>query len=327
MATPRSSAYTNILGEQVSKRFVYLGVAGLVVFLAALLGGGYYLMAKNRVAGPLTREAVTSREVPTPRESFETESVAVAVPATPGGANEPTSQPAVITSLSLLLDLHIKATGFDEVNCFILNGTVAASGTIWDLTLMAREPNLYKLKTMPTDAALSIEYGYDSERAWAGGTQPQLTEAQFEFYMSMMVVESSMTHLAWSYRSAAELEGGLDAVLELRPAEVWNGHNCAVVVSRGILPFPITHYIDTTTYEEVYRRAMVRGEAGEAVEIELYFIAADGSTPHRLPMGYELYVDGELHDTVTFSKRRVIRVIPSSLFDAPSGSEYQSSLK
>ena len=99
------------------------------------------------------------------------------------------------------------------------------------------------------------------------------------------------------------------------------------MVSRGILPFSITHYIDTGTYEEVYRRAIVRGPEGAPVEIELHFAPADGSTPTRLPMGYELYVDGKLHDTVTFSKTRVNRVMLSTLFNAPSDGDYQSSLK
>ena len=132
MGKSRSSAYFDILGEQVSKRAVYLGVAGLVVFLVALLGGGYYLMTKNRVAVPPGREleSVTSREVPAPRELFDSERDTVPVQAAPKAVSEPTSQSAEVTSLSRLLDLHLKATGFDEVDCYILNGTVAASGNL-----------------------------------------------------------------------------------------------------------------------------------------------------------------------------------------------------
>ena len=221
------------MGEQVSKRSVYLGVAGLVVLLAALLGGGYYLMVKNRVAGPLPSEAepVESREVPIEVEPLPSDRVEDPVKVTPDIA--PTAKAAEITSLSRLLDLHIKATGFDEVNAYILNGQVALAENTWDLTLMARKPNLYKLKTKPPSAGLSVEYGYDGHQAWSGESALELTELQSTFYMRMMVVESSLTHLAWSYRSAAALEGGLDSVLELRPAEMWNGRHCAVVVSRG----------------------------------------------------------------------------------------------
>jgi hypothetical protein len=327
MAKPVSSAYIHILGEPVSKRSVYVAVASFVVLLIALLGGGYYMLAKHRAAGPQYRESMPPHVRPALRESFQDESEVAPVSVAPAVVSGARPDSAVVISLPRLLDLHMEATGFDSVTSFILNGQVAASGSLWELTLMAREPNLYKLKTKPSDTMRSIEYGYDGERVWAGGFQPDLNEAQFEFYMSLMVIESSITHLAWSYRSDAVLESGLDAVFELGPTEVWNGQRCAVVISRGILPIPITHYIDLNTYEEVYRRAIVTGPTGEPVEVELRFTAADGRMPQRLPAGYELYVDGELHDTVTFSQTRVNRMMLSSLFDAPSQPVHQSNLR
>lgn len=300
MTKSRRSKHFDILGEQVSKQSVYLGVAGFVVFIAAILGGGYYLIAKNRDSVPRSSEvkSVASEPVSAKAEPLKP-LVAQVTPDAVSIARELPSPPVSITSLPGLLERHVTATRFDEVDGFILNGEVSAEGNIWDLTLLARQPNLYKLKTEAPNGELYFEYAYDGRQGWLRQSHDQLKETKAEFYMSMAVLESSLTHLAWSYRSAAALEGGLDSVLELRPAEVWNGHNCAVVVSRGILPFPIIHYIDTGTFEEVYRRATVRGMNDAAAEIELHFAPADGSTPHRLPMGYELYIDGKLHDTVT----------------------------
>ena len=329
MAKPRRPRHFDILGEQVSKQAVYLGVFGFVVLIAAILVGGYYLMAKNRDSSSLPK--ATETEVSEPLASALPESVDSAIlvvaPETRAKPRESSSSPASITSLPRLLELHIKATGFDEVNSYILNGKVSVEDNIWDLTLMAREPNLYKLKTESPKGELSFEYGYDGQQGWLRQSHDQLDEANSAFYMSMMFLESSLTHLAWSYDSAAALEGGLNSVLELRAPEAWNGRNCAVVESHGILPFPITHYIDTGTFEEVYRRATVPSVDGATSEVELHFAPADGSTPHRLPTGYELYVDGKLHDTVTYARTRVNRVILSSLFDASADCEIRLDLK
>ncbi|CAA6679455.1 MULTISPECIES: hypothetical protein [unclassified Lentimonas] len=326
MARSRGVKHFDILGEQVSKRAVYLGVAGVVVLIAVILGGGYYLMAKNRNTTPLTRTPESVAPEPLMTAMADPLDSAV-VSVTVAESRESLSSPAPITSLRGLLELHIKATGFDEVNSYILNGKVSVEGNIWDLTLMAREPNLYKLKTESPTAELSFEYGYNGHQGWLRQSYDHLNEAHTTFYMSMMLLESSLTQLAWSYDSAAALEGGLNSVLELRAPELWNGRSCAVVESHGILPFSITHYIDTDTFEEVYRRAAVTGVDGATAEIELHFVPADGSTPHRLPTGYELYVDGQLHDTVTYTRTRVNRVMLSSLFDAPADCEIRLDLK
>ncbi|MFT5826294.1 MAG: hypothetical protein ACI8ZW_001803 [Yoonia sp.] len=309
MTKAKQSKYFNLLGEPVSKQFVYLGVVGIIVFVAAILGGGYYLMAKDRgsVPYPLSVRAEPLKPVVLGL-ALERE----------GNARELASESALTASLRILLEQHVMATGLDGVKGYILNGEVSIEGNTWNLMLMGREPNLYKLKTESPDAEQYFESGYDGQSGWLRQSHDPLKQAESAFYMSMAVLESSLAHLAWSYRLAAVLEGGLDSVLELRTAELWNGQHCAVVVSRGILPFSITHYIDTDTFEEVYRRAMVPGMDGAVAEIELHFTPADGSSPYRLPMGYELYVDGKLHDTVTYTRARVNRMMLSSLFDVPA---------
>ena len=91
-----------------------------------------------------------------------------------------------------------------------------------------------------------------------------------------------------------------------------------MVVSRGLLPFPIYHYIDQQSYEEVYRRAQVlRGI--DLVDLEIHFARPEVAASPRLPMGYKLYFNGTLNDTIAFTKIRPNRVVFESLFDAPSG--------
>jgi len=312
MAKSTGDKHFDILGEPVSKRSIYLGLGCCVLLLAAILGGGYYLMVKKRDASLLSRTVESKPLVPVKTDPLDL----VAVAETGAEVSEWSNSRGAITSLRELLELHLKATGFEAVNSYILNGKVSVEGNTWDLILMARQPNLYKLKTEYASGGQSFECGYDGQQGWIAQSHGQLDEAKWAFYMSMMLMESSLTHLAWSYGSAAALEGGLASVLELRAPEVWNGRSCAVVESHGILPFSITHYIDAESLEEVYRRATIVGVDGATAEIELHFTPADGSTLHRLPTGYELYVDGKLHDTVSYSKTRVNRVMLSTLFDA-----------
>ena len=133
----------------------------------------------------------------------------------------------------------------------------------------------------------------------------------------MALFESSLAQLAWSYQSRQAVESGLESVLERLPNEQWQGRVCAVVVSRGLLPFPIYHYIDQESHEEVYRRTQVlRGI--DLVDLEIHFAPSDAAASPRLPMGYELYFDGTLHDTIAITKIRPNRGVFKSRFDAPS---------
>jgi len=170
-----------------------------------------------------------------------------------------------------------------------------------------------------------IEFGYHGEGAWLDGSLQNMERAEAELFTRMAIVESSLTHLAWSYRSSEALEYGLDAVLELLPAEVWQGRTCAVVLSHGILPVPMYHYIDVNTYREVHRRANLIGKDGATVEVGIDFDPPDGRSPYGFPMGYQLFVDGQLHDAIKYSKVKVNRVILSSLF-APSADCFFTSL-
>ena len=133
----------------------------------------------------------------------------------------------------------------------------------------------------------------------------------------MALFESSLAQLAWSYQSRQAVESGLESVLERLPNEPWQERVCAVVVSRGLLPFPIYHYIDQESHEEVYRRTQVlRGI--DLVDLEMHLAPSDAAASPRLPMGYELYYDGTLHDTIAITKIRPNRGVFKSRFDAPS---------
>jgi hypothetical protein len=227
----------------------------------------------------------------------------------------PTPRPA--SSLSELIERHLKATGFGELDVLIANGTASATAPAFEVTLMARRPNLYKLKTESDQMDYMSQFGYDGQEGWFKQRLVDLSPEDIEFFMRVALFESSVPHLAWSFQSDEAREFGLDTVLERLPSEQWQGRPCEVVVSRGLLPFPMYHYIDQETNEEVYRRAQI-SRGAELVDVALGFDASEDAASPRIPMGYQLYIDGALHDTVRYTKIRANRTMLSSLFDAPS---------
>ena len=319
MAKSSSSKYVFILGEQFLKRNLYLGVASVLIVGGGILGLLYALMLKDGapvVAGSM-RTTADSTEQSIEVEPVVAVSEVVAHPTADDLPNEASIKPLKASSLSELMDRHLKATGFGELDAFIVNGTASATSAALEVTLLARRPNLYKLKTESDRIDYISQFGYDGQAGWFKQSGVKLPPEAVEFFMRVALFESSVAHLAWSYQSDEALEFGLDTVLERLPAEQWEGRSCEVVVSRGLLPFPIYHYIDLGTYEEVYRRAQISKET-EMVDVALKFTPSDDTASPRIPKGYELYIGGALHDTVRYTKIRANRTILSSLFDVPA---------
>jgi hypothetical protein len=216
------------------------------------------------------------------------------------------------------LEKHLKATQLSEVKSLIVNGMASTENTTCELVAMARCPNLYTLKTEGVDFKYTAAFGYNGKQGWVKTDFLNLNKDEVGFFTRVALFESSLAHLAWSYHAHESLDYRLESVLERLPDEQWQGRVCAVVVSRGLLPFPIYHYIDQQSYEEVYRRAQVlRGI--DLVDLEIHFAPPEATASPRLPMGYKLYFNGTLHDTIAFTKIRPNRVVFESLFDAPSG--------
>jgi hypothetical protein len=319
MAKSSSSKYVFILGEQFLKRNLYLGVASVLIVGGGILGLLYALILKD--GAPVVADSMRTTADST-EQSIEVEPVVavsevVAHPTADDLPREASIKPLKASSLSELMDRHLKATGFGELDAFIVNGTASATSAALEVTLMARRPNLYKLKTESDRIDYMSQFGYDGQAGWFKQSHVDLQPEEVDFFMRVALFESSVAHLAWSYQSDEALESGLDTVLERLPSETWQGRPCAVVMSRSLLPFPMFHYIDLGTYEEVFRRTKI-SKGTEIVDVALKFASSDGTASPRIPMGYELYIDGALHDTVRYTKIRATRTILSSLFDAPT---------
>lgn len=323
MAKRKRSKNFYFLGESISRRSVYLGFVTLLLVVAGVAAGLYYFMLQNQV--PVSHEE---------RSLEATVEGAEPLPAPVMAATEPLPAPMVaatgvdslyedasLSPLKRVLSRHLRVTGLNEVDSYIINASLLIGGIASDRVVMARAPNLYILKTKSVGTAASFQFGYDGARVWFWASQslsPEV-ESTIGLPMGIMLMRSSITQLAWSYRA----EGSLSSVLELRPSVTWNGRKCEVIVSRSILPFPMTHYLDAETYEEVYRSAEVPKQDGVSF-VEMHFEPSDESLSFRMPMGYDLYIDGELDHSAKYTKIRVNQMMLPSLFDAPSDSIIRS---
>ena len=299
----KSSQYIDILGQQVAKRTVLFVVGTVTIVVGGIVGLLYFLL--------LAGSAPIVATVAAPTAMMANSKVSERV-------DQPNSRLPSQSSLVPLLEKHLKATQLSEVQSLIVNGMASTENTTCELVAMARCPNLYTLKTEGVDFKYTAALGYNGKQGWVKTDFLNLNKDEVGFFTRVALFESSLAHLAWSYHAHESLDYRLESVLERLPDEQWQGRVCAVVVSRGLLPFPIYHYIDQQSYEEVYRRAQVlRGI--DLVDLEIHFARPEVAASPRLPMGYKLYFNGTLNDTIAFTKIRPNRVVFESLFDAPSG--------
>ena len=307
----KSSQYIDILGQQVPKRTVLFVVGSVTIVVGGVVGLLYYLMLAG--SAPIAATPAIPTTVTTPA----TPTAMVAEPKDSHRVNQSNSKMSSQSSLVTLLEKHLEATQLSEVDSLIVHGAASTSTVNCELVMMARRPNLYTLKTEGIGFKYTSELGYNGQIGWSRLNLLNLNKDDVEFFTRVALFESSLAQLAWSYQSRQAVESGLESVLERLPNEQWQGRVCAVVVSRGLLPFPIYHYIDQESHEEVYRRTQVlRGI--DLVDLEMHLAPSDAAASPRLPMGYELYYDGTLHDTIAITKIRPNRGVFKSRFDAPS---------
>ena len=267
----KSSKYIYILGEPVSRRKVYLGVLSVLIVVGILFGVVYSIMLQNSGAVVPASEVAAS----VPEEAASSSAVKASVSEVVRSVPEIREIPAgplaggkLLSPLERLLEEHLRATRLDEVSTYIAEGTFGPEPGDQKIVLMARSPNLYKYRTEYLARGMVVEFGYDGEGVWLNQSRQPMDRSNAEFFAGMAVLESSFTHLAWSYRSAEALETGLDTVLELLPSETWQGRTCAVVLSRGLLPVPIYHYIDTKSID-VPRLRMAKVSRSKSVSISI----------------------------------------------------------
>ena len=308
------SKYINVLGEPILRWKLYAWLACILSVCILSMGVVYIVMLQNRTARSAS-EMIAARPSVATSAAGERSQKSVA-PVAPVAPEKRVKSIAYLSPLERVLEKHLNASNFDELSTYFGEGTFGLEPSPGPITLMARAPKFYKFKTEYSARSQAIEFGFDGKTAWLDGVTGRMTPEQAEFFTKIAVMEISFLHLAWSYRSKAAVEDGLDTVLELLPSASWNGRACAVLRSFGILPLEITHYIDLQTSHEIHREAEIMDANGEIIKVGVDFDAPDPSAAYGIPMGYQIYVNGKLHDRVKLTKVRTNQVMLSSLFKA-----------
>lgn len=300
MARLKSWRYLTILGYPVLKWKVYTSLVCFLILNCVLGGVAYRVISESR--GAVVLDPV---EAPS-----ETEAKAARM-----------INYVALSPLERLLEDHIRVTQLDEVSDFIAVGTFGGNAE-QEVVLKARAPSSYKMRTTYPALGIIIESGYDGSQLWLkeNGTQYSEQIHADMLFVKIGMMEASLLHLPWSYRSLTAQVKGLDAVLELMPSEVWRGRECAVVRSYGLLPITMYHYIDRQTYRELHRRAQLTDNEGALLEVGIDFDSLDASASDTLPMAYQILVDGKPHDWVKYGRIEFNQSIFSSVFSRPADS-------
>ena len=182
---------------------------------------------------------------------------------------------------------------------------------------MAIRPNLYKLKTKYELNGKEVQFGYDGQQGWLKHEWlKEVNLGNIDFFMQVALFESSLMHLAWTYQSELALKLGINKFLQRLPQERWQGRTCEVIMSRGLLPITMYHYLDAETYAEVYRKAEIV-DGTKSILVEMKYSGTKKIGDSLAGIHCQLYFDGELHEALDWAKVRLNPVMLSALFAVP----------
>ena len=295
--------YLFVWGHPILRWQVYLSIAIVLIFVGGLIGTLTYVMLQNK-AMVVPASVISKMPLKEFSELRET----------------PPSR--LLSSLQEVIEQHLSATRLNEVTTYVAEGDFGSTVGGEKIVLMARVPNFYKFKTKYSARDMVVDFGYDGKTAWLNHNFNKMSRNAADTFALIGIFESSLAHIAWSCNPELVQGKRPDAVLELLASETWQGRSCYVVRSSGLLPIAIRHYIDAETYREVHRKTKITNKKDAVSEVAIDFDLPDGSSPYGLPMGYKLFIDGSLYDTVKYTKFRINSVIFYTLFDAPVDSSF-----
>jgi len=301
--------YFFILGEAVLKRSVYLGIAIALLVVCGGLGGIYYML--RQASGDVGKETDMKTVTAWPKVAEATETDAQAT------LQEEKQFSAPANTLEQVLERHLEVTGYGACSSFILKGIAENQDTKVAANLMAIRPNLYKLKTKYELNGKEVQFGYDGQQGWLKHEWlKEVNLGNIDFFMQVALFESSLMHLAWTYQSELALKLGINKFLQRLPQERWQGRTCEVIMSRGLLPITMYHYLDAETYAEVYRKAEIV-DGTKSILVEMKYSGTKKIGDSLAGIHCQLYFDGELHEALDWAKVRLNPVMLSALLAVP----------
>ncbi|MDP4643048.1 MAG: hypothetical protein NWS71_01255 [Opitutales bacterium] len=286
--------YFFILGHPFTKQSVFITVTLMIIMVAAIVSSSYFV--------------ITDKPEPTQATA----------PADPAPKTEESPQTVNPDSLVDILAMHIKATGFDTLKNFTMRGTPLHDSEQRAVSVKGLHPNLYKFTVNYLETKNSVEFGHNGEETWMESSWSNRSFPNEDTDKSVILILSSMPHLAWTYNSAKSSLEPIGIYLSLEPEQIHNGRNCYVIRSRKILPFEMDHFIDAETFYEIYRTATLQKADGSTLEIGVEYDQEKIDKGSRFSLFHEVYENGKLIDELVYESPRTNITLMSSLFAPPS---------
>lgn len=223
-------------------------------------------------------------------------------------------------SITDILNAYLEATGLSELSSYTMRGTPwEDNGLKRSASIKALYPNYYKFKLEYVQNQYSIEFGYDGEQTWLVKSLPG--DVQFPNQATdnkIILMLSSLAHLAWSFQSEkAEIEG-IKSVLELMPPKERDGRLCYVIRSKNLLPFEMEHYIDSETFQEAFRSASFARADGSTLMAGVEYNKSSISEEFHLPTKINYYENGTLVDQIDYKSAQTNPTVMKLIFKQPS---------
>lgn len=305
--------YFIILGHPFTKISVYITITLITFMVVAIVSSSYFVIAEKQGQNPSSIE--DTRGTSGDPDAASNQALLSTDPAQKAEESILTANP---NSLVEIVTTHIKATGFDKLKSFTSRATPLNNSEQRDIIAMGLHPNFYKFTINYRKTRDSVKFGYNGEEKWINSNSLNRTFPNEARDKNVVLILSSLPHLAWTYNSSKSSLEGVGNFLTLMPEKIRNGRNCYVIRSRKLLPFEMDHYIDTETFHEIYRTATLQNTDGSAIEIGVEFDQTKIDESSQLPLYHKVYEDGKLIDELIYETPRTNITLMSALFAPPS---------
>ncbi|MGJ8638173.1 MAG: hypothetical protein ACSHYA_02165 [Opitutaceae bacterium] len=219
-----------------------------------------------------------------------------------------------LTPIMAFFETYLAQTKMDSVQTIRARGTYKIGDLELDLTLIGKNPNLYR-QTLKYEKT-TIDFGFDGDEAWLHQSQKVIDtsdEGLMVFNQNLGILETTIPCLGWDYGPNELLPH-----LQLMPDTVWNGIDCILIKNTGLIDdTAVYHYIDKNTGFEHYRRASLNASGNSYKDAEIFFQPPLDDVEYPIPGGIVFHLDGRLYYTVTFDKVSVNAGIANFLFEQP----------
>lgn len=307
--------YFIILGHPFTKKSVFLTATLIACMLLVIVSSSYFVITKKQESTQYPTSAENESGIPQASDASLTEGTRSAAPTLP---TEELALSVNPNNLIEIIKMHLQVTGFDKLKDFTMRGTPLHDSEKRSINVKGLHPNLYKFTVDYLETKNSVDFGYNGKEKWMESSWANRRFPNEDTDKSVILILSSMPHLAWTYKSAMSNYEGIGSYLTLEPEQMHNGRKCYVIRSRKILPFEMDHYIDSETFHEVYRTATLQKADESMIEIGVEYDQGKIDESSQFSLLNNVYENGELIDELVYESPRTNITLMSAIFAPPS---------